>query len=292
MRRHTLMAANGSPAPEPPSPREQPFTIINNRDANCNITINIGASVPTTTLEQINYKIFNHTTGDINEYSIINTNNSSVTQTILIPNYSYVEFFGRGVALAVNSTSGTYTAFIAQSSSDDITVRGNIMSLLYGIDGTFKDALINADKTFSSLFKNFAAHIDASNLILPYNVKTRSYQHIFSGCKLLTAAPELPATTLGEYCYFNMFFGCTSLTTAPVLPATTLVTACYSKMFNGCTSLNYIKCLATDISAQGCTSSWVGGVAATGTFVKSKNFSWSTGTAGIPTGWTVVDDTE
>ena len=85
-----------------------------------------------------------------------------------------------------------------------------------------------------------------------------------------------------------MFGNCTSLTAAPQLPATTLTSACYYYMFSGCTSLNYIKCLATDISAYSCTEGWVDGVASTGTFVKASSMaSWSTGVDGIPTGWTV-----
>ena len=63
-------------------------------------------------------------------------------------------------------------------------------------------------------------------------------------------------------------------------------------MFKDCTNLNYIKCLATDISATGCTTDWVSGVAATGTFVKDPSMSsWTVDSvSGIPTGWTVVDD--
>lgn len=117
------------------------------------------------------------------------------------------------------------------------------------------------------------------------------YQSMFSGCVGLITAPALPATTLVGYCYQNMFKGCTGLTTAPELPATTLATSCYSSMFQGCTSLNYIKCLATDISATKCLTYWVSGVASTGTFVKDATMTgWTTGTSGIPSGWTVVDD--
>jgi hypothetical protein len=72
-----------------------------------------------------------------------------------------------------------------------------------------------------------------------------------------------------------------------------LANYCYYKMFNGCTALNEIKCLATDISATNCTSSWVNGVAEAGTFIKHPNMtSWPTGTAGvngIPNGWEVVN---
>ena len=87
-----------------------------------------------------------------------------------------------------------------------------------------------------------------------------------------------------------MFQGCTSLTTAPELPATTLKNYCYECMFYVCTKLNYIKCLATDISATDCTKNWVYGVASTGTFAKASSMtSWTTGVNGIPTGWTVID---
>ena len=118
----------------------------------------------------------------------------------------------------------------------------------------------------------------------------RCYYYMFEGCSSLTTAPELPATNLTQDCYNSMFSNCTSLTTAPELPAEILYSGCYSYMFYGCTKLKYIKCLATDISATNCTSNWVDGVAATGTFVKSLNMSeWTTGINGIPEGWTVLN---
>ena len=111
---------------------------------------------------------------------------------------------------------------------------------------------------------------------------------MFNGCSKLTTAPELSVTTLAESCYSNMFQNCTSLTAAPVLPATTLTRSCYYGMFNGCTNLNYIKCLATNRTASSCTTNWVKGVAATGTFVKNSAAQWNvTGVNGVPTGWTV-----
>ena len=88
-----------------------------------------------------------------------------------------------------------------------------------------------------------------------------------------------------------MFQRCTSLTTAPALPATTLTDSCYGGMFYYCSNLNYIKCLATDISASNCTSSWVNYVQTnSGTFIKNPNMTgWTTSTSGIPSGWTVQD---
>ena len=116
------------------------------------------------------------------------------------------------------------------------------------------------------------------------------YRHMFNGCTSLTEAPELPATTLATQCYSYMFNGCSSLTTAPELPATTLAQSCYSYMFERCSKLNKITCLATDISASYCTGSWLKSVSSTGTFIKDPNMtSWTTGSDGIPSGWTVED---
>ena len=114
------------------------------------------------------------------------------------------------------------------------------------------------------------------------------YAGMFQNCTSITIAPKLPATTLVANCYYYMFRGCTNLTTAPNLSATTLANYCYYGMFYGCTSLNYIKMLAININYTSCLSNWVKGVASTGTFIKHPNMtSLSSGTSGIPTGWTV-----
>ena len=116
------------------------------------------------------------------------------------------------------------------------------------------------------------------------------YNSMFYNCRSLTTAPALPATTLASECYGYMFFNCTSLTTAPELPATTLVDGCYSYMFYNCRKLDILDCRATDITASACTTGWVSYVASSGTFVKDPNMtSWTRGTNGIPTNWTVID---
>ena len=142
---------------------------------------------------------------------------------------------------------------------------------------------------------------------------------MFSYCKSLAAAPELPATTLADECYYAMFEGCSNLTAASALPAMTLTYSCYDNMyrdctclttapdllapklegdsyyymFNGCKNLNFVRCLATDISASNCTSSWLGGVSPTGTFVKADEMNaWTTDNKGIPEGWTVKNESE
>ena len=111
---------------------------------------------------------------------------------------------------------------------------------------------------------------------------------MFSDCSSLTKAPELPATTLANYCYDSMFNDCNSLAKAPELPATTLANYCYSSMFRFCGKLRYIKAMFTTTPSVSYTYDWVWGVSSTGTFVKNKNATWNVvGNNGIPNGWTV-----
>ena len=82
---------------------------------------------------------------------------------------------------------------------------------------------------------------------------------LFNGCSVLTSAPELPATTLADYCYRNMFYNCTSLTSAPVLPATTLAYLCYGSMFGGCKNLTSAPVLPATELAESCYDSMFSG---------------------------------
>ena len=116
--------------------------------------------------------------------------------------------------------------------------------------------------------------------------------HLFDVCKLLTKAPDLPATTLAPGCYFEMFHGCNRLETAPVLPATRLFDWSYAYMFQGCSNLNYVKCLAEDIDYSKCTYYWLDAVKSSGTFVKASGMNkWTPDSEhGIPSGWAVKDN--
>ena len=113
------------------------------------------------------------------------------------------------------------------------------------------------------------------------------YSSMFSGCTSLTTTPALPATKLIYGCYERMFEGCTSLTTVQELPAKELVDWCYNNMFEGCTNLNYVKALFTQLYNDKAPYNWLNNVSSTGTFIKSKDATWTNEQAGIPTGWTV-----
>lgn len=155
--------------------------------------------------------------------------------------------------------------FIEDLGFRDFKVYGNIMSLIYGKDFRNKNYFPeNTIENFQDLF-NYAWYLkDASNLILP-------------------------VTNLTEGCYNDMFYRAERLEYGPTLPATTLVNYCYRTMFDGCIKLKHFKCLATDISATNCTSSWLRNVNSTGTIVCPSSTQWTTGESGIPTGWTRVD---
>ena len=173
-----------------------------------------------------------------------------------------------------------------------INLRGNILSLI------FKDD-INLDISgYRNVFSEIFAFYIGNNIIsveknfLPATILGENcYYSMFQGCKNLVKAPSLPATTLADGCYNSMFYGCTSLTTAPELPATTLAGRCYGYMFNNCSNLSYITMLATYISVDNCLTDWVSGVASSGIFVKHANMtSLPSGNSGIPDGWTVEDN--
>ncbi len=143
-----------------------------------------------------------------------------------------------------------------------------------------------ADSCYREMFSGCTS-LTAAPALSATTMTEYCYANMFNGCTTLTAAPELSATTLSDFCYYSMFCGCTSLTAAPALPATTLVSGCYDSMFFGCTNLNSVTCLATDISVSGCTSNWLSGVASTGTFTKAAGMTWTTGSSGIPSTWTI-----
>ena len=88
-----------------------------------------------------------------------------------------------------------------------------------------------------------------------------------------------------------MFQGCTSLVNAPELPATTLSNYCYQNMFYGCTSLKSIRCKAK-VTAPGATVYWLYGTSPSGTLYGHSEYGWANGVSGIPSGWEFVELTD
>ena len=114
------------------------------------------------------------------------------------------------------------------------------------------------------------------------------YYMMFSGCTSLTQAPKLPAENLADNCYYGMFSSCTSLTEAPELPAKILADNCYQGMFYGCKNLNSVTMLATDVSASDALYQWLDGTAEGGTlYVASGMATDPTIRGSLPSLWTV-----
>ena len=215
------------------------------------------------------------------------------------------------------------------SSDIELSVKGNVMSLVYGDDfigkttipsGTGKACFAELFGTDSDEFKRsdiYCPITDASKLVIPMTsipelgcnylftearqlkyapelpattVGKRAYDSMFMNCESLIKAPSiLPAMTIGQSCYEAMFSGCELLTTAPELPATALTTSCYERLFEECYSLAKIKCLAVSNINSTNLSYWVADVPETGIFIKNPLASWTTGASAAPTGWLVID---
>ena len=146
----------------------------------------------------------------------------------------------------MNQPSSAKYHFFKSTGSGNISVSGNIMSLLYqNMEGVFP----HNDVCFAYLFSECENLIDASKLELPATtLKENCYSEMFYNCKSLQTAPDLPAIHLAEGCYKGMFYNCRSLQTAPELPAALLYNNCYSEMFYQCASLQTAPELpATDL---------------------------------------------
>ena len=220
-------------------------------------------------------------------------------------------------------TQGGTDHYITFKCNQTHTVGGDITTLISNVGGV-TDLTSAGSYVFQELFAYDTLLTSAKDLVLPSTKLTeRCYGYMFNGCEALTEAPALPATTLANHCYTSMFNGCKSLGSCPALPATTIAEQSYYRMFKGCTSitespvlratqipelgysemfygctkLNKVTAFVTSKALNG-TSRWLSGVAATGTFVKSKDMIPSNidssklcpnDTGGIPSGWTTKD---
>ena len=122
----------------------------------------------------------------------------------------------------------------------NVACTGNILTLL---DWRNYNIVETKNARFCSLFENCSVLTSAPELPAT-TLADNCYYYMFWHCTNLTSAPVLPATTLAEGCYSYMFSDCTNLTSAPELPATTLAVHCYYSMFSGCTKLSTVTMLA------------------------------------------------
>jgi len=152
---------------------------------------------------------------------------------------------------SANGTAASSSSRAQISFGDDnvqVACSGDIRTL---VDYENHATVSTANARFCSLFEGCKSLTSAPEL--PATTLAEScYEYMFYKCTSLTVAPELPATTLTEFCYNRMFYNCTSLTVAPELPATTLAESCYRSMFYNCTNLTTAPELPATTLAESC----------------------------------------
>lgn len=211
------------------------------------------------------------------KYSLNGNNWAQLVDPVQVEEGDIVRFKGNNTAFYDVNTDEPVLIFVMNDITLDeepveFNTYGNIMSIIYGDEFKGKTEFPNNSAYNFSYFFDHSGIVDASNLILP-------------------------VTTLTEGCYSYMFEG-SNLVYAPELPAKILTDYCYQSMFDNCTNLGYIKCLATDISAEDCTSLWTYRVNTdhVGIFVKDPSMEDWTETLSyldngdIPYGWICISD--
>ena len=158
----------------------------------------------------MDFKSFTLDTGDYFEYSVGGGNWQQFTSTI-----DNIAFGGAKGNLRLRGKSSKGTASDNASNYSTISFGNTTAVSCTGDIRTLID------------YKSYASA----------NTGNARFCYLFNNCTALTTAPELPAITLADNCYFGMFYNCSSLTTAPKLPAQTMKDRCYCYMFNGCSSL-------------------------------------------------------
>lgn len=151
-----------------------------------------------------------------------------------------------GIGTAENSNKYSQISF----GNDEVEVActGDIRTL---VDWENYDTVETDNARFCQLFY-YCTSLTTAPELPATTLADRCYYRMFAYCKSLTTAPELPAETLKEWCYYRMFYGCKSLTTAPKLPAATLAKQCYEGMFQNCTSLTTAPELPVETLAERC----------------------------------------
>ena len=147
--------------------------------------------------------------------------------------YQYVLFRVKEPTSEFSLENKNSYRFIIDKKVSPVNLAGNIMYLL-SPDGNGTSVPPNA---FFELFAYTNIKHVADSLLPAKTVSTNSYFSMFFQSEI-ESAPELPATTLGDYSYTGMFGWCTQLKKGPSkLPATTLADYCYLGMFANCPSM-------------------------------------------------------
>ena len=242
--------------------RTTPLTLVAQEDGK--ITVNFKGGI--TLSSDIHY-----TVNGGGEQTISKSTSGSFD--ITVKKYDVVQLYSNNSALSsgIASARGMTRAVADGAKYINITpsvkteIYGNIMSLLEG-------KKFNNDYEIETNYAFYGLFAGAEKL------ENNLFRHL-----------ELPAYELTDGCYQAMFYGCKGLQRAPDLPAGAMSGNCYKEMFAGCSKLSYVKCLADDISAEGCTKDWLAdaGTEASSEKKVATTFEFPTNSNdGVPAGWT------
>ena len=100
-------------------------------------------------------------------------------------------------------------------------------------DGTATNSSLYSTIAFINDNVNVACTGDIRTLLDWEKYKTvdtskARFCRLFENCSVLTSAPELPATTLAQHCYYSMFSGCEKLSTVTMLAPSGQITNSYA----------------------------------------------------------------
>lgn len=168
------------------------------------------------------------------EYSVNNGEWTTFVTSLAVEAGDKVRMRSSGnTAYATNNSNGKNI-----TSTGEMDVEGNIMSLLYG-DNFATATTFSANFVFNKLFADNVKLINAQNLVLPATTVTKeSYERLFGNCSSLLTAPKiLPATTIEQTAYCAMFENCSSLISAPEIVVPSSPQQGFYYMFQNCTSL-------------------------------------------------------
>lgn len=228
-----------------------------------------------------------------------------------------VNVYGNIMSLAYGDNFSSATTLNTSSAFNSLFARGSNYHLEIVDAGNLIIPVVSLPSGCCNYMFRNCSRLTKAPALPATTIGSSCYEQMFLNCTSLTTAPDLPVLNLPYHCYRQMFMGCTSLIKAPIISGnkftgsgsmqsmfagcTSLTTSpdlnildiydstTYNDMFSNCTSLNYIKCLGKLGNTTEFTS-FTYNVASTGTFVKKTGVTWATGTMGIPTGWTVLEE--
>ncbi len=162
----------------------------------------------------------------------------------------------RGKSLVGTATNANNYSNISFTETEvEVQCSGDIRTL---IDYEKYASVETKDARFAGLFQYCTALTSAPELPAT-TLADNCYYWMFAVCSSLKTAPTLPAERLADSCYEGMFFDCSALASAPDLPAETLAVQCYSTMFLRCTKLETAPALPATKLEKGCYNAMFSG---------------------------------